>query len=77
MSQDPAPGGGRNFPVLERMTAVVLLLVLLALGWMVLAAHLPERAHWATAELEVATVLVLLALALALVSLVALLHTRR
>jgi hypothetical protein len=74
---DPTPPGGRHFPILERVTAAVLLLVLLALTWMVLAAYWPTAAGWATIEFQVIGVIVLLTLALLLVSVVALLHTRR
>jgi hypothetical protein len=55
----------------------VLLLVLLALGWMVLAAWQPAWAEWAGLEVQVWLILALLTLALVLVSIVALLHTRR
>ena len=76
MNLDPAPRG-KHFPILERVTAAVLLLVLLALGWMVLAAYWPPTAGWATLEFQVVAVILLLVLALLLVSVVALLHTRR
>jgi hypothetical protein len=66
----------REYPWLERATAAVLLLVLAALGWMVLAAWHPEWGNWVATEVQVGVVLALLAAALLLVSLTALLHTR-
>lgn len=77
MNLDPTPSGSRHFPILERITAAVLLLVLGALGWMVLASYWPSAAEWGTMQLQVVTVISLLTLALVLVSVVALLHTRR
>jgi hypothetical protein len=65
-----------RYPWLERLTAVVLLLVVLALGWIVLAAYQPTWARLAGVEMEVVLVLGLLTLGLVLVSVVALLHTR-
>jgi hypothetical protein len=65
-----------RYPWLERLTAAVLLLVVLALGWIILAAYQPGWARWAAVEVEVALVLGLLTAALVLVSVVALLHTR-
>ncbi len=73
MSTDgPRPG----YPLLERATALVLLLVLLAVGWMVLAAYFPEWDWRLPPDAQVALVVALLTAALALVSVVALLHTR-
>lgn len=66
----------REYPWLGRMTAAVLLLVLVALGWMVLAAWHPEWGNWVAPEVQVGVVLALLVAALLLVSLTALLHTR-
>jgi hypothetical protein len=66
----------RQYPWLERITAFVLLLVLAALGWMVLATWRPEWGRWVALEVQVWVVLALLTAALALVSIVALLHTR-
>jgi hypothetical protein len=66
----------REYPWLERATAAVLLLVLAALGWMVVAAWRPEWGNWLAAEVQVAVVLALLVAALLLVSVTALLHTR-
>jgi hypothetical protein len=62
--------------VLERVTAVVLLLVVAALCWMLLAAYQPDWTEWATQETQVIAILVLLSAALVLVSVVSLLHTR-
>ena len=69
-------GGGRPFALLERVTAAVLLLVVAALGWVLLAAELPGWTG-AASDAQVVGLLVLLTAALALVSIVALLHTRR
>jgi hypothetical protein len=76
MNSDDAPTDGPRYPLLERATAVVLLLVLLALGWMTLAACRPEWAGWVALDVQVWLVLVLLTAALILVTIVALLHTR-
>jgi hypothetical protein len=65
-----------RYPWLERLTTAVLLLVVLALGWIVLAAYQSDWARLAAVEVEVVLVLALLTAALLLVSLVALLHTR-
>jgi hypothetical protein len=70
-------GPKRGVLALETITAAVLLLVLAALAWMVLAAYWPGAFRLAAVGTEVIVVLVLLSLALALVSIVALLHTRR
>ena len=67
---------GTRFRWLERGTALVLLLVVAALCWVLLAAYQPDWAGWATQEVQVIAVLVLLSAALVLVSVVALLHTR-
>jgi hypothetical protein len=48
-----------------------------ALGWMLLAAYQPELVRLASVEAEVIAVLTLLTAALGLVSVVALLHTRK
>jgi ethanolamine permease len=60
----------------ERVTGVVLLLVLAALAWVVLVVSWPETFGLASTEVEVVAVLALLATALALVSVVALMRTR-
>ena len=61
---------------LERLTAAVLVLVILALGWMIVAEALPNALRLASVEAEVLVVGALLLLALTLVSGLALLHTR-
>jgi hypothetical protein len=62
---------------LERLTAVVLVLVIAAVGWMVCVTVQPSWLRLASVETEAVVVLGLLTVALALVSVVALLHTRR
>jgi hypothetical protein len=70
--------GGKRAPVwLEWLTGAVLVLVLAALGWMVAAAYVPAWVRLPSVAAEVVLVLALLTSALALVSVVALLHTRR
>ena len=64
--------GGRRILLLERATAVVLLIVLL----MALAACRPEWCARVALNVQVWFVLALLTAALVLVSVVALLHTR-
>lgn len=78
MTSDPAnaPESSTAEGVLERLTALVLLVVVLALGWMIAAAYLPDNIRFASAETEVILMTGLLAAALTLVSLVALRHTR-
>ncbi len=76
MNRDADPGRPSEFPVLERLTAAVLLLVLAALGWMVLAARFPAWAELLPLEAEIVLIVGLLTVALVLVSVVALLHTR-
>ena len=68
--------GGRRILLLERATAVVLLIVLLMVGWIALAACRPEWCAWVALNVQVWFVLALLIAALVLVSVVALLHTR-
>ena len=76
-SPDEVPRqAGLGYRLLERATAVVLVLVLLALGWMALAASLPEWGAGLELPVQVVLVVLLLAAALLLVSVVALLHTR-
>jgi hypothetical protein len=65
-----------QYPWLERLTAAVLLLVVLALGWIILVAYQPTWARLAAVEAELLVVLGLLTAGLVLVSVVALLHTR-
>ncbi len=73
MSQERPPALMRW---LERMTALVLLLVLAAVAWMVCVANGVEWLRLASEEMEAVLVLGLLTAALVLVSVVALLHTR-
>jgi hypothetical protein len=61
---------------LEWVTAVALIGVILAVGWITVAPHVPGWGFLPTLEAEVIAVLVLLTAALLLVSVVALLHTR-
>jgi hypothetical protein len=61
---------------LEWLTAVVLMLVLAALGWMAAADQLPASWRVLSLEAEVFAVLGLLIAALLLVSALSLLHTR-
>ena len=63
--------------LLERLTGVVLILVLLAIGWMVLLTLVPGLPRVLSVEAEVLVMVGLLAAALLLVSAVALVHTRR
>jgi len=62
--------------LLERVTGVVLVLVLLSLAAMTLAASRPDWADGVALEVQVGVVLVLLTAALVLVSAVALRQTR-
>jgi hypothetical protein len=75
-NQNQPPLPGRLLPLLEGITATVLLLVLASLGWILLAASQPAWVGWAAQEVQVVLLLVLLMVALLLVSIVALLHTR-
>jgi hypothetical protein len=76
MSKDEAAQRA-PYATLEWITGVVLVLVLAMLAWMVGAAYAPAWLEWATVEVEIVAVLVLLTAALVLVSVLALLHTRR
>jgi hypothetical protein len=69
-------GAVQPLTLLEWITATALLLVVLSVGWMIVAAFHPAWGRLAALELEVVVILVLLSAALILVSLVALLHTR-
>jgi hypothetical protein len=62
---------------LEWLTTVVLVGFLFALGWITVAPWVPGWGFLPTTEAEVIVVLALLIAALVLVSVVALLHTRR
>ena len=66
-----------KFRVLEQVTAGVLLLVLGALAWMIIDAYWPTASGFAVSEATVIGLIVLLLAALGLVSVVALLHTRK
>ena len=63
--------------LLERLTGLVLLLVLAAIGWMVLVTLVPDLPRFLSVEAEVVTMVGLLATSLVLVSVVALAHTRK
>jgi hypothetical protein len=67
----------RIFRLIEGVASGVLLLVLAALAWMIVAAYVPEWGRLASLEFEVIFILALLLAALLAVSVVALLHTRR
>ena len=62
--------------LLELVASSVLLLVLVSLGWIILAAWQPEWLRLPSLQLEVALVLSLFTAALVLVSVVALRQTR-
>jgi hypothetical protein len=74
--RDAPQRGGSRYPFLERTTGVVLLLVLVALGWMTLVAFRPEWGQGIALPVQVWLLLALLTAALVLVSIVALLHVR-
>jgi sterol desaturase/sphingolipid hydroxylase (fatty acid hydroxylase superfamily) len=67
----------RIFRLIEGIASGVLVLVLAALVWMIVAAYRPEWGRLASLEFEVIFILALLLAALLAVSVVALLHTRR
>lgn len=74
--------GGRDLPqrsdrLLDRLTGAILIAVAMAMAWMVVVSYWPAVARLASMQLEVILMLGLLGAALLLVSLVALLHTRR
>ena len=62
--------------LLELVASGVLLLVIVSLGWIMLAAYQPNWLRLPTLELEVVVVLSLFSAALVLVSVVALRQTR-
>jgi hypothetical protein len=68
--------GLTTFPLLEWVTALVLLLVLAALAWMGVADLLPASWRLLSLEAEILAALGLLTVALLCVSALALLHTR-
>jgi len=76
MTDPLMPRQGPIHSVLETATAIVLLMVLAALSWLVLAAYWPQAFGLASPEVEVLVLLALLTTALILVSVVALRHTR-
>ena len=71
------PSGGGMLVALEYVTGVVLALVLAALVWVLMAAYRPAIDWGLTEKQQVLAILSLLTAALTLVSVVALLHTRR
>jgi len=73
----PQPRASLPSHLLEWLTAGVLVLVLAALAWMAAADLLPSSWRVLPLEVEIFGVLGLLTLALLLVSVLALLHTRR
>lgn len=73
----PAETSSRALVMLERATAAALALVVFLLAWVLGAAYGPAWLRLPSVEAEVAAALGLLAATLALVSLLALLHTRR
>jgi ethanolamine permease len=77
----PSPGRSRRKerrrPWLDALTAISLLSVLGAVGWMVLGAWLPAWLWQPAFDVEILVIVILLACALILVSVVALLHTAR
>jgi hypothetical protein len=68
--------GLSTYPLLEWVTAVVLLLVLAALTWMAVADFLPASWRLLSLEAEILGTLLLLTVALLSVSVLALLSTR-
>jgi hypothetical protein len=65
------------YRLLEWAASAVLKVVLGAVGWMIAVAYFPEWGRLASVELEVMVILGLLVAALGIVSVVALLHTRK
>lgn len=61
---------------LERLTAMVLVLVILAVGWMMVADDVPDWLRLPSVEAEIVAIVALLSVALALVSGLAILHTQ-
>ena len=76
---EPSPSRPLGLPyrLLERAATGALLLVLAALGWMVAAAYFPDSTRLSSAEVEVIVTIGLLLAGLCLVSVVALMHTRK
>ena len=67
----------RLYRVLEFIASGVLRMVLAAICWMIAVAYYPQWGRMASLELEVIAIVSLLIAALGLVSVVALLHTRK
>lgn len=63
--------------ILEHVTAGILLMVVGALLWMILAAYRPTTGSIPVPDWQIIGVTILLLAALALISIVALLHTRK
>ncbi len=66
-----------SYRVLEFIASGVLYMVLAAVVWMIAVSYFPESGRMASEELEVIAIITLLVAALGLVSIVALLHTRK
>jgi hypothetical protein len=62
---------------MDRLTGLVLLLVIAAVAWMVCVSVQPDWLRLASVEMEAVLILFLLTTTLILVSVVALLHTRK
>ena len=75
-TQEQARPTSLRFVFLERITSLVLLLVVAALGWILFAAYQPATPDGAAEEVQAILIIGLLSAALVLVSVVALLHTR-
>jgi ABC-type multidrug transport system permease subunit len=72
-----APAPHPSYRLLEYVASGVLRAVLAAICWMIAVAYFPEWGRMVSVELEVIAIVALLVAALGLVSLVALLHTRK
>jgi hypothetical protein len=66
-----------SYRILEFIASGVLRMVLAAICWMIAVAYYPDWGRMASVELEVIGIVALLVAALALVSVVALVHTRK
>ena len=80
MNEIDRPANNASSPrsrILEQVTAGVLLMVVGALIWMIFAAYRPTTEGFPVPEWQIIGVTILLLAALALVSVVALLHTRK
>ena len=66
-----------SYRLLELTASAVLSMVLAAVCWMIAVAYYPEWGRMASVEVEVIGIVVLLVAALGLVSVVALLQTRK